>query len=109
MLKFQDNNTTVIATFEDFILTAYVIIDELYHQFAPPEVTRRRHILNAKLSDSEIITISLCGELAGVDSENAWFSFVKRNYRHSHCDYMSPNDYEELYRRLQQGELQMAG
>ena len=53
MLKFQDNNTTVIATFEDFILTAYVIIDELYHQFAPPEVTRRRHILNAKLSDSE--------------------------------------------------------
>ena len=78
MLKFQDNNTTVIATFEDFILTAYVIIDELYHQFAPPEVTRRRHILNAKLSDSEIITISLCGELAGVDSENAWFSFVKR-------------------------------
>ena len=79
MLKFQDNNTTVIATFEDFILTAYVIIDELYHQFAPPEVTRRRHILNAKLSDSEIITISLCGELAGVDSENAWFSFVKRD------------------------------
>lgn len=38
MLKFQDNNTTVIATFEDFILTTYVIIDELYHQFAPPEV-----------------------------------------------------------------------
>ena len=29
MLKFQDNNTTVIATFEDFILTTYVIIDEL--------------------------------------------------------------------------------
>ena len=82
MLKFQDNNTTVIATFEDFILTTYVIIDELYHQFAPPEVTSRRHILDAKLSDSEIITISLCGELAGVDSENAWFSFVKRNYRH---------------------------
>ena len=49
MLKFQDNNTTVIATFEDFILTAYVIIDELYHQFAPPEVTRRRHILNEKM------------------------------------------------------------
>ena len=30
MLKFQNNNTTVIATFEDFILTTYVIIDELY-------------------------------------------------------------------------------
>lgn len=52
MLKFQNNNTTVISTFEDFILTVYVIIDELYHQFAPIEVSSRRHILDAKLSDS---------------------------------------------------------
>ena len=28
MLKFQNNNTITIATFEDFILTAFVIIDE---------------------------------------------------------------------------------
>ena len=27
---------------------------------------------------------------------------------HSHCDYMSPNDYEELYRRIQKDELLMA-
>ena len=74
MLKFQNNNTTVIATFEGFILTVYVIIDDLYHQFAPPEVISRRHILDAILSDPEIITISICGELAGIDSENAWFS-----------------------------------
>ena len=76
MLKFQNNDTTIIATFEDFILITYVIIDELYHQFAPPEVTSRRHILDAKLSDSEIITISLCGELAGVDSENVILSIL---------------------------------
>ena len=31
MLKFQNNDTTIIVTFEDFILTTYVIIDELYH------------------------------------------------------------------------------
>ena len=36
----------------------------------------------AKLSDSEIITISICGELFGIDSEKAWFSFVKKNYKH---------------------------
>ncbi len=70
MLKFQ-NNTTVIATFEDFILIVYVIIDDLYHQFAPSEVINRRHVLDAKLSNSEIITISICGELVGIDSENA--------------------------------------
>ena len=82
MLKFQNNDTTIIATFEDFILTTYVIIDELYHRFAPSEVRKRRHVLDAKLSDSEIITIALCGELVGIDSENVWFSFVKKNYRH---------------------------
>ncbi len=30
----------------------------------------------------EIITLSICGELIGMDSETAWYSFVKRNYRH---------------------------
>ena len=45
MLKFQNNNTTLIATFEDFILTVYVVIDDLYHQFAPPEAISRRHVI----------------------------------------------------------------
>ena len=78
MLKSPNNNTIVVATFEDFILTVYVVIDELYHQFAPPEVAHRRHVLDAKLSDTEIITISICGELVGIDLENAWFSFMKK-------------------------------
>ena len=82
MLKFQNNHTTTIKNFEDFILIIFVIIDDLYHQYAPVSVSSRRHVKDAKLSDSEIITISICGELIGMDSENAWFSFVKRNYRH---------------------------
>lgn len=82
MLKFQDNHTTTIATFEDFIVTVYVIIDDLYSQYAPDAVCKRRNIQDAKLSDPEIITIGICGELVGIDSENAWFSFVKKNYRY---------------------------
>ncbi|MFQ9150799.1 MAG: hypothetical protein ACLR6B_03900 [Blautia sp.] len=27
-------------------------------------------------------------------------AFYNTKRIHSHCDYMSPNDYEELYRRL---------
>lgn len=81
-MKFLNNNTTTIDTFEDFILTAYVIIDDLYLQYVPNFIAHRRHVKKAKLSDSEIITIGICGELIGIDSENAWFSFVKRNYRH---------------------------
>lgn len=82
MLKFQDDYTTIITTFEDFILLVYTIIDDLYHQFVPSSVSQRRNVDTAKMSDSEIITLSICGELAGIDSENAWYSFVKRNYRH---------------------------
>lgn len=81
-MKFYIHDTTAPTTFEDFILMVYVIIDDLYLRYAPPEVAKRRHASDAKLSDPEIITISLCGELVGIDSENAWYSFVKKNYRH---------------------------
>lgn len=82
MLKIQNDYTTTLTTFEDLIIIIYVIIDDLYQHVAPPEVSMRRNVQQAQLSDPEIITISLCGELAGVDSENAWYSFVKKNYNH---------------------------
>ena len=82
MLKFQNDYTTLFATFEDFILLVYTVIDDLYQQFAPACVSQRRNADSARMSDSEIITLSICGELLGMDSENAWYSFVKRNYRH---------------------------
>lgn len=94
MLKFQDNNTTVIATFEDFILTVYVFIDDLYHQFAPPEVTSRRNILDAKLSDSEIITISICGELAVCKFGRARYC---RSFRGHGADYGKCPSKKETY------------
>ena len=66
MLKFQNNHTTTIETFEDFILIIFVIIDELYKLYIPTSISKRRNVKQAKLSDSE----------------KAWFSFVKRNYIH---------------------------
>lgn len=36
-------------------------------------------------------------------------AFYNTKRIHSHCDYMSLNDYEDLYRRLQLDELQLAG
>jgi len=41
------------------------------------EITNRRNFVESKLSDSEVITIALCGEITGNDLEKAWFSFVK--------------------------------
>ena len=86
MLKFQDNYNIQIENMEDFILISYVMIDELYQQYAPKEIKERKNISKVKLSDSEIITISICGELMGIDSENAWYNFVKKNYL-----YLFPN------------------
>ena len=79
-MKFQDNYNMQIENMEDLILISYVMIDELYKQYAPQEVTKRKNVSKVKLSDSEIITISICGELAGIDSENGWYNFVKKNY-----------------------------
>ena len=102
MLKFHTNDTTLLATFEDFITTVFVMIDDLYRRYAPPEVAKRRHALDAKLSDSEIITVSLCGELAGIDSENAWYSFVKRNYQHLFPNLCSGSRFNRTRRALLQ-------
>lgn len=82
MLKFQENYTIAAQSFEDFILVVFVLIDDFYKKVVPDKVKFRRNVDKALLSDSEIITISLCGELLGIDSENAWYHFVKKNFRH---------------------------
>ena len=99
MLKFQNNNTTVIATFEDFILTTYVIIDELYHQFALPEVAKRRHVLDAKLSDSEIITLVFVVSCLALV---LLVFFRKKNYRHLFPKLCSRSRFNRTRRALMQ-------
>lgn len=102
MLKFQDDNTRTITNFEDFILLVYVVIDEIYKEFVPKSVCQRRNYNKAKLSDSEIITISICGELIGIDSENAWYSFVKKNYRNLFPELCSRTRFNRIRRNLLQ-------
>lgn len=102
MLKFQDDYTTPIATFEDFILLVYTMIDDLYQQFVPSSVSKRRNVDTAKMSDPEIITLSICSELIGIDSENAWYSFVKRNHRHLFPDLCCRTRFNRTRRALLQ-------
>jgi hypothetical protein len=64
----------------DFTTTLFTFINDLYHKNAPKSVSNRKNIHQAKLSDSEIITIALLGELLEVDSEKAWYSFASKNY-----------------------------
>ncbi len=82
MSKFQAEYKIAHQSFEDFIPVIYVLIDDLYKKVAPEKVKNRPNVDKALLSDSEMIAIALCGEIFGVDSENAWYSFVKKNYHH---------------------------
>ena len=66
----------------DFFLVTYVMIDDIYHQIVPNEIRFRRNYTQAKLSDSEVITLAIVGELQGITSEKDWIGFVRKNYKH---------------------------
>ena len=68
-----------IRDLKDFVTVAYVIIDDIYQKVTPTNIKNRRNINDSILSDSEIITINIVGELLTIDSENAWFGFCKKN------------------------------
>jgi len=81
MLELNNYYTTEIENLRDFITIAYVIIDDIYQEITPTYIKERRNIDKAILSDSEIITISIVGESITIDSEKAWFNFVKKNLK----------------------------
>jgi len=81
MLEFTYYNTEHIDNLKDFFTVSFVLIDDVYNEIIPNSIKNRRNISKSKLSDSEIITISLVGEALTIDSEKAWFYFVKKNYK----------------------------
>lgn len=68
-----------IGDLKDFITVTYVLIDDIYQEITPTHIKERRNINESILSDSEIITISIVGELLTIDSEKAWLGFCKKN------------------------------
>lgn len=64
---------------EDLLSDAFIIIDDFYKQFVPKEVQNRPGP-DSQLTDSEVMAIAWTGELLSVDSENAWYGFVKKHF-----------------------------
>lgn len=82
MLEFHKSNSIKeIDTLKDFVTAVYIIIDDIYKKVTPTHIANRYNIKDSIMSDSEIITISLVGELLTIDSEKAWFGFCKKNMR----------------------------
>ena len=80
-MKFQEYNSIPLNDLKDLVTIIYVLTDDLYQECVPDSIKHRLHKEKAKLSDSEIITIALVGEIMSIDSENAWISFVRKNMK----------------------------
>jgi len=70
-----------IEDFKDLVTIVYIIIDDIYQEVTPTYIRNRRNADNSILSDSEVITISIVGELLTIDSEKAWLGFCKKNLK----------------------------
>lgn len=81
MLEFTYYNTEKINDLKDLFTIIFVLVDDVYNEIIPSNIKNRRNISDSKLSDSEIISISIVSEAITIDSEKAWFFFVKKNFK----------------------------
>lgn len=80
MLEPKNYCITEMENIQELMTIIFVIVDELYEEVTPTPIKARKNKGNAKLSDSEIMTIAMTGEMLGIDSETSWYSFVRKNY-----------------------------
>jgi len=100
MLEFNNYYIRKIENLKDFFLVTYVIIDDIYQEVTPAYIKNRRNIGYSILSDSEIITISIVGELLSIDSENAWFNFCRKNLKDLFPKFCHRSRYNRTRRNL---------
>lgn len=53
-------------------------MQDIYHRIITEQIRYRRNYYCSKLSDSEIITLAVIGEIHGIYSEKAWFNYVRK-------------------------------
>ena len=80
-MEFQRYYSMPISNLEDLVTIIFVLVDDLYKECISDNIKYRLHKEKAILSDSEVITIALVGEILMIDSERAWISFVQKNLR----------------------------
>lgn len=74
MLELNNYYIQEVENLTDLFTTIFVIIDDIYNEIIPMSIRNRRNIKDSKLSDSEIIAISIVGELLTIDSENLFLA-----------------------------------
>lgn len=101
MLEIYNNDSiTIIEDLKDFITVIFVIVDDIYQEVTPTYIKNRRNSNYSIMSDSEIITVSLAGELMSIDSENAWVGYCKKNLKELFPSFCSRTRFNRTRRAL---------
>mgnify|MGYP003372448613 CR=1 FL=1 len=81
MLELKNYYVQEVENLTDLFTIIYTIVDDIFNDIIPISIRNRRNIKDSKLVDSEIITISIVGELLTSDSEKAFFCLLRREYK----------------------------
>ena len=71
--------STNIGDLKDLARRIKSIITDIYEVVTPSGIKTRKGVGRMVMSDVEIITIVILGELMSIDSERAWYSFCCKN------------------------------
>jgi hypothetical protein len=82
LMTYTNKYNTEINTLEDLFLIVFTIFDDAYGDKVPIQLRTNKNKPKPKLSDTEIMTISVICEILGFESEKAWHSYVKNNFKH---------------------------
>lgn len=85
---------------EELFLILYCIVDDLYLEVAPDEVRFRNGAGRMKMTDVEIITLSIMQEGRSNDSELSFHRVVYKDYRHLFPDLISRSRYHRRRKAL---------
>lgn len=85
---------------EDLFLILYCLVDELYHEVAPDSIRQRQGAERMKMTDPEIITLSIMQEGRSNDSELSFHRRVQLDYPHLFPDLVSRSRYHRRRKDL---------
>lgn len=92
--------TESTASTEELFLILYCMIDDLYPEAAPDEVRFRNGTGRMKMSDSEVITLSIMQEGRSNDSELSFHRVVQKDYLHLFPDLICRSRYHRRRKDL---------
>ena len=85
---------------DDLILHLFVFVDNLYADLAPEHIRRRPGYHRLRLSDSEVLTLSLLQEALSLDSEASFFRHARRSLLHLFLHLTSRDRYHRRRKAL---------